>query len=91
MTFSSAGAPRITLTKSHWRTCSLSTQLKIGGHNSSAPYGYFHINSVEKFNDGSYLISSRYYCSLFKITKDGSVDWTLQVGLNLSTPGTWNI
>lgn len=61
------------------------------GHNSSAPYGYFHINSVEKFNDGSYLISSRYYCSLFKITKDGSVDWTLQVGLNLSTPGTWNI
>ncbi|CAG8380198.1 unnamed protein product [Penicillium salamii] len=49
------------------------------GHNSSAPYGYFHINSVEKFKDGSYLISSRYYCSLFKVAKDGSVDWTLQV------------
>ncbi|KAJ5366474.1 hypothetical protein N7541_000415 [Penicillium brevicompactum] len=48
------------------------------GHNSSTPYGYFHINSVEKFNDGSFLISSRYYCSLFKISKDGSVDWTLQ-------------
>ncbi|CAG7923158.1 unnamed protein product [Penicillium olsonii] len=48
------------------------------GHNSSAPYGYFHINSVEKFQDGSYLISSRYYCSLFKIAKNGSVDWTLQ-------------
>ncbi|KAJ6091880.1 hypothetical protein N7467_003849 [Penicillium canescens] len=48
------------------------------GHNKSAPYGYFHINSVEKFQDGSFLISSRYYCSLFKIAKDGSVDWTLQ-------------
>ena len=49
------------------------------GHNSSSPYGYFHINSVDKFQDGTYLISSRYYCSLFKIAKDGSVDWTLQV------------
>ncbi|KAF9885572.1 hypothetical protein FE257_012778 [Aspergillus nanangensis] len=48
------------------------------GRNSSAPYGYFHINSVEKFRDGQYLISSRYYSSLFKIAKDGSVDWTLQ-------------
>lgn len=49
------------------------------GHNSSSPYGYFHINSVDKFQDGTYIISSRYYCSLFKIAKDGSVDWTLQV------------
>lgn len=30
------------------------------GHNKSAPYGYFHINSVENFQDGSFLISSRY-------------------------------
>jgi hypothetical protein len=49
------------------------------GRNSSYPYGYFHINSVDKFQDGTYIISSRYYCSLFKIAKDGSVDWTLQV------------
>ncbi|KAJ5459381.1 hypothetical protein N7530_011325 [Penicillium desertorum] len=48
------------------------------GRNSSYPYGYFHINSVDKFQDGTYIISSRYYCSLFKIAKDGSVDWTLQ-------------
>ncbi|KAJ5767068.1 uncharacterized protein N7511_004684 [Penicillium nucicola] len=48
------------------------------GHNSSAPYGYFHINSVEKFKDGTFLISSRYYCSLFKISKDGTVDWSIE-------------
>ncbi|KAL4891458.1 ASST-domain-containing protein [Aspergillus ambiguus] len=48
------------------------------GRNSSAPYGYFHINSVEKFADGAYLISSRYFSSLFRIAQDGSVDWTLQ-------------
>jgi hypothetical protein len=52
------------------------------GHNSISPYGYFHINSVDKFQDGTYIISSRYYCSLFKIAKDGSVDWTLQVNQN---------
>ncbi|KAI1480702.1 ASST-domain-containing protein [Daldinia eschscholtzii] len=48
------------------------------GKNQSVPYGYFHINSVDKFEDGSYLISSRYYCSIFKISKNGTVEWTLQ-------------
>ncbi|KAI4861572.1 ASST-domain-containing protein [Hypoxylon rubiginosum] len=48
------------------------------GKNQSIPYGYFHINSVDKFEDGSYLISSRYYCSVFKISTDGTVEWTLQ-------------
>ncbi|KAL5356150.1 ASST-domain-containing protein [Aspergillus floccosus] len=52
--------------------------IKDWGRNSSAPYGYFHINSVDKFSDGSYLISSRYYSSLFRIATDGSVDWTIQ-------------
>ncbi|KAI0852146.1 ASST-domain-containing protein [Daldinia vernicosa] len=48
------------------------------GKNQSLPYGYFHINSVDKFEDGSYLISSRYYCSIFKVSKNGTVEWTLQ-------------
>lgn len=52
------------------------------GMNQTIPYGYFHINSIDKFDDGSYVISSRYYCSIFKILKDGSVEWTLQVRLN---------
>lgn len=50
------------------------------GKNRTLPYGYFHINSVDKFEDGSYLISSRFFCSIFKIAHDGSVEWTLQVG-----------
>ncbi|KAH8892142.1 hypothetical protein GQ53DRAFT_746151 [Thozetella sp. PMI_491] len=45
--------------------------------NESYPWGPFHINSVDKFQDGSYLISSRYYCSLFKLSVDGTVEWTL--------------
>ncbi|KAI1799051.1 ASST-domain-containing protein [Daldinia bambusicola] len=48
------------------------------GKNQSVPYGYFHINSVDQFEDGSYLVSSRYYCSIFKISKNGTVEWTLQ-------------
>ncbi|KAI2471517.1 ASST-domain-containing protein [Annulohypoxylon bovei var. microspora] len=48
------------------------------GKNQSLPYGYFHMNSIDKFEDGSYLISSRYYCSFFKIAKDGTVEWTMQ-------------
>ncbi|KAI1078293.1 ASST-domain-containing protein [Whalleya microplaca] len=48
------------------------------GNNQSLPYGYFHINSVDKFEDGSYLISSRYYCSIFKIAQNGTIEWTLQ-------------
>ncbi|OTB00822.1 hypothetical protein M426DRAFT_266826 [Hypoxylon sp. CI-4A] len=48
------------------------------GVNQSIPYGYFHMNSIDKFEDGSYLISSRYYCSIFKILKNGTVEWTLQ-------------
>lgn len=49
------------------------------GKNQSLPYGYFHINSVDKFADGSYLISSRFFCSIFKVAKNGTVEWTLQV------------
>ncbi|KAI1635369.1 Arylsulfotransferase-domain-containing protein [Biscogniauxia mediterranea] len=48
------------------------------GQNQSIPYGYFHINSVDKFADGSYLVSSRYFSSIFKIATNGSVEWTLQ-------------
>ena len=49
------------------------------GRNQTYPWGYFHINSVDKFEDGSYLISSRTYCSIFKISPNGSVEWALQV------------
>ena len=54
------------------------------GRNSSYPWGPFHINSVERFEDGSLLISSRHYCSIFKVNRNGTVEWTLNVSLNLS-------
>lgn len=39
---------------------------------------YSHLNAVEKGDDGNYLISSRYLCTLFKINgKDGSIMWRL--------------
>ncbi|KAF3012795.1 hypothetical protein E8E14_006558 [Neopestalotiopsis sp. 37M] len=47
------------------------------GTNQTYPWGPFHINTVNKLEDGSYLISSRQYCSIFMINPDGSVAWTL--------------
>lgn len=49
------------------------------GRNSSYPWGPFHINSIEPFDDGSLLVSSRHYCSIFKINRNGTVEWTLNV------------
>ena len=54
------------------------------GKNQSLPYGYFHINSVDKFEDGSYLINSRFYCAMFKVARNGTVEWTLQVYIHSS-------
>jgi hypothetical protein len=51
------------------------------GRNSSYPWGPFHINSVERFDDDSFLISSRHYCSIFKVNRNGTVEWTLNVSL----------
>jgi hypothetical protein len=51
------------------------------GLNQTYPWGPFHINTVNKFEDGSYLISSRHYCSVFKISQNGSVEWTLNVSV----------
>ncbi|CAE7015097.1 hypothetical protein CFE70_002616 [Pyrenophora teres f. teres 0-1] len=47
------------------------------GRNSSYPWGPFHINSMERFEDGSLLISSRHYCSIYKVNRNGTVEWTL--------------
>lgn len=50
-----------------------------GGDPNSA-FNYFHINAVSLVEDDKYLISSRYFCSLFLISQeDGSIIWTLQV------------
>ncbi|KAJ5719552.1 hypothetical protein N7493_007130 [Penicillium malachiteum] len=46
------------------------------GKNKIDPYGYPHFNSIAKYGD-SYLISSRYMCSVFFLAPDGSVTWHL--------------
>lgn len=48
------------------------------GRSSSDAYNYFHINSVDKDDEGNYLISARHYCAVFKINgTDGEIIWQL--------------
>ncbi|KAJ5147072.1 hypothetical protein N7526_000424 [Penicillium atrosanguineum] len=48
------------------------------GLNVHEPWDYFHINSIDKNDDGDYLISSRHTCAIYKISgRDGSVIWRL--------------
>lgn len=58
------------------------------GRGPASAFNYFHINSVAPVGDDKYLVSSRFLCSIFLISrKDGSVIWTLQVCLTwLPTP-----
>ncbi|KAJ9298028.1 hypothetical protein DTO217A2_8525 [Paecilomyces variotii] len=43
-----------------------------------SPWDYFHINSIDKNEDGDYLISSRHTSCIYKISgKDGKVIWRL--------------
>lgn len=48
------------------------------GKTKADPWGYPHLNSIAKYGD-SYLLSSRYMCSIFFIASDGSVTWHLHV------------
>lgn len=55
------------------------------GKEASDPWSYAHLNSVAKYGD-SYLISSRYMCSIFLINKNGNVTWQLHVSPNPTQP-----
>lgn len=52
--------------------------LNDAGQNRTDPFEYPHLNSVAKYGD-SYLVSSRFMCSLFFIDKNGTVTWHLHV------------
>lgn len=57
------------------------------GYNSSTAWDYFHINSVEKDQNGDYLISARHAAALYKINgTTGEIIWKLGglPGLNTS-------
>lgn len=46
------------------------------GHNS--PWDFFHINTIEKTDDGNYLISARHMHSIYLVNgKTGDIMWTL--------------
>jgi hypothetical protein len=48
------------------------------GRNTTDAWNYFHINSVDKNDDGDYLISARNYAAIFKINgTTGDVIWQL--------------
>ncbi|GKZ73307.1 hypothetical protein AnigIFM50267_009990 [Aspergillus niger] len=60
------------------------------GTSKSDPYEYPHLNSVAKYGD-SYLLSSRFLCSIFLLDKNGNVTWQLhgQKGASFTlTPGS---
>ncbi|KAF3483268.1 uncharacterized protein GIQ15_02592 [Arthroderma uncinatum] len=46
------------------------------GTSSKDPWNYIHINSVFKSGD-SYIVSSRYSCTIFLISKEGEIVWRL--------------
>ncbi|KAG8156462.1 hypothetical protein KVR01_013696 [Diaporthe batatas] len=50
------------------------------GGTGQSPWDYFHINSIQKADDGSgdYLVSARHTSTVYKISgKDGSIKWRL--------------
>lgn len=63
------------------------TELPLLGSGTSKtdPYEYPHLNSVAKYGD-SYLLSSRFMCSIFLLDKNGNVTWHLHVRPSPSLP-----
>lgn len=48
------------------------------GLHEQTPWDYFHINSVDKNEDGDYLISARHVSAIYKLSGvDGSIMWEM--------------
>jgi len=48
------------------------------GLSEDTPWDYFHINSIDKNEEGDYLISARHMAGIYKLSgKDGHVIWEL--------------
>lgn len=55
-----------------------STEISGSGETPLSPWDYFHINSIDKNDDGDYLISARHVSAVYKISGvDGHVIWRL--------------
>ncbi|KIW48141.1 uncharacterized protein PV06_00760 [Exophiala oligosperma] len=54
------------------------TEISGTGEAPGSPWDYFHINSIDKNEDGDYLISARHVSAVYKISGvDGHVIWRL--------------
>lgn len=59
-------------------TCIDCTDTSGNGLTRDTPWDFFHINSIDKNDDGDYLISARHVAAIYKISaKDGSILWQL--------------
>lgn len=59
------------------------------GFDDGTPFDYMHMNSIQKDEQGNYLISSRHIWSLFYVNgTDGSVIWTMSSG---NATSDWDI
>ncbi|KAJ5297784.1 hypothetical protein PENANT_c012G09208 [Penicillium antarcticum] len=48
------------------------------GQSNATPWDYFHINSVDKFPNGDYLISARHTSAIYRVSgQNGAVIWRL--------------
>lgn len=55
-----------------------STEISGSGETPTSPWDYFHINSIDKNDDGDYLISARHVSAVYKVSgKDGGILWRL--------------
>ncbi|KAK8162912.1 ASST-domain-containing protein [Phyllosticta citrichinensis] len=58
------------------------------GRSADRPWDYFHINSIDKNDDGDYLVSARHMAAVYKLSGvDGHVMWEL----NGANPSFLNI
>lgn len=46
------------------------------GTNSSNPYDWFHMNSIQLF-EGKYLVNGRHTWAAYYVNRNGSVEWTI--------------
>lgn len=61
------------------------TEIDSEGFFDNAPFDYMHMNSIQKDDQGNFLVSSRHLWSIFYINgTDGSVIWTISSGVAAS-------
>lgn len=63
-----------------------SNPLQDVGRTPSSAWDYFHLNSIDKDDEGNYLISARHTSTIYKINgTDGNIIWKLSSNANTSS------